>query len=327
MKKIIFSTIFIFLALIVTFIVSPRPTAYIIKQSFKQKIARSPSNYEEYINKVKIIKNQEYNSKYKENYYDIYVPKKLPENAKIPAIIWVHGGAFVGGDKSDIEIYATILAAKGYAVFTINYELAPSSKYPGPINQLSDFYKYFESINERYNVDSSKLFFAGDSAGAQIVGEFINKQTNTEYSISENTPQLVKKNNIKGVLLYCGPYNFEEIGQNSSFIQKFIFDQVGWAYFGEKLWRESKNAKTASVINNVSKDFPPVYITDGNTGSFEKQGTALVEKMKLLNIDVTFRFFPLKEVETKHEFQFLLDTEPGVKVLNDTIYFLEKYNK
>ena len=49
---------------------SPLPTTYLIKQSFKKSIAKFPSNYEEYKNKVEIIKNQEYKSKYKENTYD-----------------------------------------------------------------------------------------------------------------------------------------------------------------------------------------------------------------------------------------------------------------
>ena len=36
----------------------------------------------------------------------------------------MHGGGFVGGDKSDITGYAVELAARGYTVININYALA-----------------------------------------------------------------------------------------------------------------------------------------------------------------------------------------------------------
>ena len=56
----------------------------------------------------------------------------------------MHGGGFVGGDKSDITGYAVELATKGYTVVNINYALAPKRKYPTPVLQLGEAYEYIK---------------------------------------------------------------------------------------------------------------------------------------------------------------------------------------
>ena len=44
----------------------------------------------------------------------------------VPTIFWIHGGAFVAGDKNDVRKYATYIASHGYNVVNINYPLAPA---------------------------------------------------------------------------------------------------------------------------------------------------------------------------------------------------------
>lgn len=69
-----------------------------------------------------------YESKYKENTYDIYYPKN--SKGPVPVLFWVHGGGFVGGDKSGVKEFATKLVSDAnIAVVAMNYELAPDSEY------------------------------------------------------------------------------------------------------------------------------------------------------------------------------------------------------
>src|SRR5258707_15423509 len=59
-----------------------------------------------------------------------YYPAAGP--APHPIAIIIHGGGFVGGtSKNGSEAYcADFLAPAGYAVFSINYRLAPQHPYP-----------------------------------------------------------------------------------------------------------------------------------------------------------------------------------------------------
>ena len=79
------------------------------------------NNYKNALKETRIVKDINYNSKFPDGTLDIIYPKTLREKI---CYFWVHGGGFVGGDKSDITGYAVELAARGYTVININYALA-----------------------------------------------------------------------------------------------------------------------------------------------------------------------------------------------------------
>src|SRR5436305_153379 len=56
---------------------------------------------------------------------DVYTPAG-DSNTSRPAIVWLHGGSDVGGDKTSVEIVdeANTLATKGYVTVSINYRLS-----------------------------------------------------------------------------------------------------------------------------------------------------------------------------------------------------------
>ena len=53
-----------------------------------------------------------------------------------PTIVWVHGGAFVGGSKEELRHWFELLADEGYTVVAPRYSLAPESTYPTPVRQV-----------------------------------------------------------------------------------------------------------------------------------------------------------------------------------------------
>jgi hypothetical protein len=91
--------------------------------------------------------------------------------------------------------------------------------------------------------------------------------------------------------------------------------------------KDSPEAISATVVKHVTNDFPPTYITDGNTSSFENQGKELIQKLDNLKVPVKERFFENSVAETMHEYQFDMDTEPGKRAFNDTVEFLENFRK
>jgi len=56
------------------------------------------------------------------NKIDVFIKKGIVD--KVPVVIWIHGGAFVGGDKKDVRTYASAICANGYNVVSMNYEMA-----------------------------------------------------------------------------------------------------------------------------------------------------------------------------------------------------------
>ncbi|PFZ86956.1 acetylesterase [Bacillus wiedmannii] len=303
---------------------SPVPKAFLIKKAFEGGTFVPSADYDHALNETKIVKDINYNSKFPDGKLDLIYPKNRTE--KSPIIFWVHGGGFVGGDKSDITGYAVELAARGYIVVNINYALAPKREYPTPVLQLGEAYEYIKENAKKYDLNLNHVYFAGDSAGAQISGQFVNIQTSEEYAKLAKIDAIVNPSTIKGVLLFCGPYNMPELAkiESTKEIQDFM-RTTGWAYLGKKNWEGSSEVKIASILNHVTKKYPPAFITDGNTGSFEDQGKALASALESKGVSVDSLFFD-KNVsgELAHEFQFKMNTPAGLETFNKVLEFLSR---
>jgi len=320
--KIIFNSLLIaILTIIMVINLTPKP-AIAVAQNFVFGILEDnrPKAYE--IHGIKVQTDIEYPSIFSENTFDFY-EAQIPLE-KTPTILWVHGGGFVGGDKSDVETYAVWLAYQGYNVISMNYELVPDAMYPSTVIQVNELVDFLQDWNQLEKINLDNLFFAGDSAGAQIAAQFAMSQTNLDYAKAIGIEPVLTQDQIQGMLLYCGIYDLPSLLNTDSTLLNFLFTQIGWSFLGDKEWMYSEEAELLSILDNVDENFPATYITDGNAISFEDQGKALVERFEELDVPVTSRFFNPDEVTTYHGFQFRLDTEVGLETFQDTVNFIEE---
>lgn len=252
---------------------------------------------------AQIKKDLIYPSIYSRNEFDIYHSSSTQE-AK-PTIFWMHGGAYIDGNKEVIKTYAVNFVAEGYTVISLNYALAPENKYPAPLIQLSEAYRYLETNKSQFPmIDFENVIFGGNSAGAQIAAQFVAIQVNDDLASRMNFTQVVKKDTIKATLLYSGPYNLKAFEDTGNPFVKFLFHQVGWAYLGDRNWLDTDLADFVTVPNIVTSNFPPTFITDGNYLSFQEQGMELHQKMKELEIETEALFFDKYAGNIIHDFQF-----------------------
>jgi acetyl esterase len=84
-----------------------------------------------------------------------------------PIAIIIHGGGYQRGDsKSGSEAYcADFLAPAGYAVFSINYRLAPKYPYPYMVYDVERAIRYLRHNAGNWNADPAKIALVGGSAG------------------------------------------------------------------------------------------------------------------------------------------------------------------
>lgn len=110
--------------------------------------------------------NEKYGS-HERNVFDIWLAKS---DKPTPLVIYIHGGGFIGGDKSryyDSEDLIRFLDA-GVSVATINYRFMNQAPY-GILASMSDSKRCLQYIRynaERYNIDKNKIACSGGSAGA-----------------------------------------------------------------------------------------------------------------------------------------------------------------
>ena len=99
--------------------------------------------------------------------FDVYVPKNA--DTLLPLIIFVHGGAWIAGDKSNVSAIAIFLAQQGFVVINMNYRLLPNFSYPAPMEDIQMVLQWVNRNSEQYSIDITRIGMSGHSAGGHLI--------------------------------------------------------------------------------------------------------------------------------------------------------------
>lgn len=94
----------------------------------------------------------------------------LPAGAKAaPALIAVHGGAWIMGARSAFQYWGPYLAARGIAMFAISYRLVTQNKmFPQAVQDVMAAVQFVRGKAGEFGVDPQRIGLLGASAGAHL---------------------------------------------------------------------------------------------------------------------------------------------------------------
>ncbi len=113
---------------------------------------------------------------------DLYTPPATDTDTSRPAIVWVHGGSFSGGDKTSPELVdeSNTFSQEGYVNASINYRLEPagcSAANPTPtcVSAIQEATQdaqtavtFLRTNAAAYGIDPNRIAIGGSSAGAIV---------------------------------------------------------------------------------------------------------------------------------------------------------------
>ncbi len=101
---------------------------------------------------------------------DVYAPLDDPApGEKRPAVLQIHGGAWILGSKDEQGIpLLNHLASCGWVGFNANYRLSPKVKYPEHLVDCKKALAWIREHAEEYNVDPDFVVVTGGSAGGHL---------------------------------------------------------------------------------------------------------------------------------------------------------------
>ncbi len=97
---------------------------------------------------------------------DLYRPKGLRQ--PVPGLVFVHGGGWKGGSKSDYRIYGEMFAQRGYVVASVEYRLSDEAKYPAAVHDVKAAVRWMRANAETLQVIPDRIGIAGGSAGGHL---------------------------------------------------------------------------------------------------------------------------------------------------------------
>lgn len=93
----------------------------------------------------------------------------VADGARRPVIIFIHGGALIGGSRSGFPIIIEMLTNAGYTVVSIDYRLAPETKLKSIIEDICDAFRWVrEEGPALFNIDPDRIGVVGNSAGGYL---------------------------------------------------------------------------------------------------------------------------------------------------------------
>ncbi|MCJ0907381.1 alpha/beta hydrolase [Rhodococcus sp. ARC_M6] len=307
---------------VLAFVLSPKPGALTVRWVFERDAGKGTAAMQKFApGGVDVIRDQQYRADDSDAYLDVYFPSGT--QAALPTVVWTHGGAWISGNKSNYATYYELLASRGFTVVALDYSVGPEHYYPTAVGQLNDAHAYIVENAERLHVDPSKIFLAGDSAGAQLSSQLATLITSPEYAETVSVKPALRPEQLRGVVLNCGIYDVANMVGGPGIIGWGV-DRSLWAYTGERDFLNTEAAKQMSTLNYVTEDFPPVYISGGNGDPLtNKQSKPLADKLTGFGVKVDALFYPADhEPALPHEYQFNLDNADGMTAFERTVDFL-----
>ncbi|MEV6280837.1 alpha/beta hydrolase [Nocardia sp. NPDC051832] len=102
---------------------------------------------------------------------NLLLDPKLPSRASDtprPAVVWVHGGGWSEGDRGEAPRWHQWLNDKGYAVFAIEYRLAPPARWNQAPGDVKCAVGWVKQHAREFGVDPERVMLAGGSAGGNL---------------------------------------------------------------------------------------------------------------------------------------------------------------
>ncbi|MGE5150589.1 MAG: alpha/beta hydrolase, partial [Rhodospirillaceae bacterium] len=233
-------------------------------------------------------------------------------------VVWIHGGGWLAGSKEQLGNYARILAARGFTVAVVGYSLAPGARYPTQVRQVNTALGYLARNAARLGIDPTRLVLAGDSAGTQIALQLATLIVQPAYAQAMGIQPTLTKDQLAGLLLYCGIYRMEKEDEEIS-----VLTTEYWSYSGTRNFLRDPHFATAWVMDRVNGDYPPAFISIGNADHLRPQSIALADALEKNGVRVDRLIFPEDHApRLPHEYQFELERPEARQALDRSAAFL-----
>ncbi len=174
---------------------------------------------------------------------DIYLPEGRTEQTKL--LIFIHGGNWNAGDKSDYAIVLSDLHNQGFAIANLDYRLADASSgilYSDLSDDIHSAIEFLKTKSSTFIYSPDKIIISGHSAGGHLA-------LYTAYANNDD-------NSIKAVMSLAGPTDVTDAYfTGNPDLNALVENLTGIAYLADTaIWVD------ASPISHVTAASPPTLL-------------------------------------------------------------------
>ncbi len=175
---------------------------------------------------------------------DIYKLKNLSKAA--PVLIFIHGGSWAKGKRSDYLPYLLDYAQKGYVTVTVSYRLSDVAHFPAAVQDVQSAVQWIREHSAEYMINPEKIALVGGSAGGHLA---------MMVGYADELPG----HKVQAVVNLYGP---------TDLTTEYARKRDECRYFLGKTYQEKPDLYSlASPRSYISQDDPPTLIFHGTIDS------------------------------------------------------------
>lgn len=235
-------------------------------------------------------------------------------NKSAPLVIWIHGGAWLGGSYNLPPQGLQQLLQSGFAVASVQYRFSSASIFPAQIHDVKGAVRFLRAHADEYNLDPKRFAAWGSSAGGHLAALLA---TSGGISEAEGTtggnPGVSSR--IQAAVDYFGPTDLLQMNLDVTTPPGSIINHdapnspesllIGFGGTGQGVGVLRNNlsspnppftekvalAKLANSIEHVTPEDPPIFIAHGNQDNLVpiKQSVRLASALEAKDIDHVMR--------------------------------------
>ena len=190
---------------------------------------------------------------------DLYLPEK---GLNPPLFVWIHGGGWTHGDKSQVNSAVVGLATAGFAVASLNYRLGGITLHPKQVEDIKGAVRWLRANAKQYGYHARRVGVGGGSSGAHLalLLGLSGGVTSLEGEVGDH---LSESSRVQAIVDLYGPSDLQAFAEVKPRFRRDTPEDI---------------QRSASPLRYLSQDDPPLLILHG-----DQDGVVPLDQSRLLH--------------------------------------------
>jgi len=206
------------------------------------------------------------------------------KDAKLPALIFFHGGGWVIGDLDTHDWACRRLAnAAGCAVVAVDYRLGPEHKFPAAVEDALQATDWIAARSEALGLDAGRLAVGGDSAGGNLAAVV------AIDARDRDGPRLRFQ-----LLIYPATDMAFDMESHRVHTRDLPLTHTTAVWFRDHYLRSPEDWldwRASPLRAGEFRNLPPAYILTAGFDPLASEGEAFAAKLRAAGVDVAHRHY------------------------------------
>ena len=197
---------------------------------------------------------------------DLKLDLARPEGeGPFPAIVFIHGGGWRGGNRIGYRKAIEESARRGYVAVTVSYRLTEPGEngkartpFPAQVHDVKTAVRWLRANADKYHVDKNRIGATGGSAGGHL--SLMVGLTDDSANLEGEGGHGDQSSRVQAVVNVFGPTDMAHLHKTSNGAAPIVA-----SFLDGKPDEAAERYKQSSPITYVSKDDPPVLTLHGSS--------------------------------------------------------------